>query len=287
MDSSTDSDSDASTDSDLRNELNIFESDCTCSADQSECESDLNPCYTTSTSGIPIETTQYSTDHNNSTSSCESVKSLSVRKKDLYDFLDKVNDTNVVVIHEKELSKKGNSVLDDLFDVNVHGNYQKRWETATRNSDSLWGPPCNLCNDFILQDSKQILYNDTRYWIHLQEDEYVPEHPEIWERYQMLQCNYCLNFYHRHKCSLSMTDKSYWEIIKKRDWACPICVPAFVPQGISKTNRTKKRHRSSDELLVKIVKLLSRICIVTKVDEISLYNRMYDIACDIFDFDNG
>ncbi|CAL8129809.1 unnamed protein product [Orchesella dallaii] len=42
-----------------------------------------------------------------------------------------------------------------------------------------------------------------------------------------LQCSYCFNFFHRHNCILSLSDKMYYEYKCSRSWSCPTCIPEF------------------------------------------------------------
>jgi hypothetical protein len=89
--------------------------------------------------------------------------------------------------------------------------------------DGEIGPVCGLCDREVCSEGEFITTKLTRYLVFF-ENEISHEDREM----GMLHCCYCLKFFHRHNCSLAMSDLSYINKLKSRDWACPICVPSFV-----------------------------------------------------------
>jgi len=84
------------------------------------------------------------------------------------------------------------------------------------------GPKCHLCNDAAFSDEQRFRYNGSVYTLVFKcaESSMVPN-------FGFLQCASCSNFFHRNKCSLSMSDAQYYKFKCNRVWRCPNCVPIF------------------------------------------------------------
>jgi len=146
------------------------------------------------------------------------------------------------------------------------------------------GPDCHLCGEEIIPDDYLITINGDIYKVIWKEEVKEEEHSE---EVGMLQCVFCFNFYHRHKCSLFLSHTSYFGKKLAKSWSCPTCIPVFVP--------TKKNVQkiSKSELLVSIFKF---VCKLAQKEECS-FNVNLDDNLDVlkqiikitneFDLDNG
>jgi hypothetical protein len=103
----------------------------------------------------------------------------------------------------------------------------------------------------------------------------------------MLQCSYCFDFFHRHACSLSMNNKSYFQALRNRTWACPVCVPIYVPQILKKKVASVSLH----DFLTKLFSLLNKICsslnVNLDIDKLNSYKHMNLLVQEFFVIDNG
>jgi hypothetical protein len=121
-----------------------------------------------------------------------------------------VPQTNVVFIHG-DRTDKDNAIV-------------KRFLTGeTWGHEEDLGPTCGLCQKEVYSENEFIIAKGTRYFIYFEKDISFKDF-----EMGMLQCCFCFEFFHRHGCSLTMSDMSYINKIKSRDWACPLCVPSFV-----------------------------------------------------------
>ena len=121
--------------------------------------------------------------------------------------------------------------------------------------DDIMGPDCHLCGKEILPLGEFIDQDDDQfdkfeiYW--------RGDTDEKTEESGVLQCSYCFNYFHRHKCSLSMSDDSVLASYFKKSWACALCVPEFIP-----TPQTLLRcifnNKDTDKILQKLFKILNK-----------------------------
>jgi hypothetical protein len=145
---------------------------------------------------------------------------------------------------------------DDVFNWDPNDKY------------SYMGPECKLCKKTIFTEGINIVHNNISYWIyfdysHINVNENSCCDYGIWKSsrnqdyFGMLQCSYCFGFFHRNKCSLSLSHKSYYQALKSRTWACPICVPIFVPEVLKQIELQIPLY----DFLMKLFSLLSKVFI--------------------------
>jgi hypothetical protein len=115
---------------------------------------------------------------------------------------------------------------------------------------------CQLCNQPALPIRKYFVHNNERYIIIWKQDlKDVSRDPE----WGYLQCCYCFDFYHRHKCTLLMTDEQFIKKTVSRSWVCPSCVPEYVPfvkKACKSTKSARNKCVSLDEILIAVLKYL-------------------------------
>jgi hypothetical protein len=102
------------------------------------------------------------------------------------------------------------------------------------------GPSCSLCDTTIKSDICFLTYNNINYTVIYTEELLSTEQkpPEEGE----LQCTYCLNYFHRNKCSLSMQNSTYLKFKILKTWCCPGCVSVFVPKTEPFQIKSKNNH---------------------------------------------
>jgi hypothetical protein len=100
------------------------------------------------------------------------------------------------------------------------------------------GPMCYLCDRLIFSDINILTHNEVSYTVIFKDDFQDPENyvEEYVKDTGELQCCYCFNYFHRHKCSMSMSDPSYLDFKVQKNWTCPMCVPEFVPRKVQNIN---------------------------------------------------
>jgi hypothetical protein len=206
----------------------------------------------------------------------------------IYLILNDVPETNVLLLPGRSLDVKNKlfASYSDIMDMEIEKH------------------SCKLCDKTIHHGALEIVYNDNRYWIYFESDlqNQVRDLQDLKEELDlqnlwcghleenfsgMLQCSYCLNFYHRDKCSLSMSDKSYFLALKIRTWACPTCVPEFLPN----IHVSRVFELPLHDFLSKLFSLLSKISTVLNLelfmDNLSFYKHMITLAQESFLIDNG
>lgn len=142
------------------------------------------------------------------------------------------------------------------------------------------GPLCHLCGEGILDKSNILIYNGTTYTIIFKDD----MKRDDW-RIGTLQCVYCMNFYHKNRCNITVSDYSYWNITSSKIWACPNCVPIFICETGMTDVVNCKNIINYNKLLLKLAKLLNPLRshfndVTTTID---YFNYRYDLLHKIFD----
>jgi len=121
--------------------------------------------------------------------------------------------------------------------------------------DNIAGPDCHLCGKMIVPLGELIDQGDDEfdgfevYWREDTDDKR--------EENGVLQCSYCFNYFHRHKCSLSMSDNSVIASYLKKSWACALCVPVFIPSPLTML-RCIFNNKDTDKILQKLFKILNK-----------------------------
>ena len=158
----------------------------------------------------------------------------------LEEFLQLANDAQVIMLE--------GSIGDDQYQQ-ITG----QLDSENYDDDGNAGPLCHLCNKEILPDGDAHTTDDIRFPVYWKAD--VSKCEKL-KDYGILQCCYCLNMFHRNKCSLSMSYESYIAVLKSRCWSCPRCVPVFVPRP--KIKNVIKCF-SDHHLLIKIFKYFNKL----------------------------
>lgn len=107
-------------------------------------------------------------------------------------------------------------------------------------------PDCHLCGNEICEYFRSVFSHNGSIYTVIFKGETEMDDPTAGS----LQCMYCLNYYHRAKCNISISENSYFNIMRSRQWTCPTCVPAFVTMNNNKCNMYEK-------LLLKLAKILN------------------------------
>ncbi|ODM91423.1 Protein aubergine [Orchesella cincta] len=89
--------------------------------------------------------------------------------------------------------------------------------------DEYMGPQCCLCGVEAISDEQQVEYAGEFFQVILTvEAQHIPT-------YGFLRCAHCTKFFHRKRRILSMDNSTYYKYKKDRNFACPLCVPEFIP----------------------------------------------------------
>jgi hypothetical protein len=129
-------------------------------------------------------------------------------------------------------------------------------------------PECKLCKEEIITEGHTTVHDGVKYTMYFIDDICKKNQKyRNWEKTGSFQCVYCLNDFHRWKCSLSMSQNSYIETIKSRSWACPTCVPAFLPRAKNKAQIVKRENKSMYDYIISIFTLLNKSCNIFDWDE--------------------
>ena len=144
--------------------------------------------------------------------------------------------TNVIILNGSMCDNNYNELYNNLEFQN--------WD-----DDNNIGPLCYMCDEEILPCEDFLICGETRYAV-LWKNDVIDCGGK--EEFGVLQCVFCFNYFHRKKCSLSMSDTSYLNVKNSKMWACAFCVPEF---NLSKNNE-KKPKISADEFLVAVFKCL-------------------------------
>jgi len=147
------------------------------------------------------------------------------------------------------------------------------------------GPDCHLCGEEIVPDDERITINGDYFTLIWRED--VKREEDIKE-VGILQCVYCFNFYHRHKCSLLLSHASYLSKKLSKTWSCANCVPVFKPKS------KMILQKSYDKSLIKIFKFTCKyfdknVCNIV-VDfnlKVDVLNQFIHRISEFGVFDNG
>ena len=130
--------------------------------------------------------------------------------------------------------------------------------------DSDWdSPDCHLCGEEIIPNA-DFMYRDNQRFEAYWRDGFTWGDHEANYLVGSLQCVYCFNYFHRHKCSLSMSDNSVITSYLNKSWACPLCVPEFIPAPqilMGCIFNTK----DNDEILRKLFKIINQL---KKIDNV-------------------
>ena len=134
----------------------------------------------------------------------------------LSEFVKMASDSNVII-------------LDKWEDMDV----KLIRELLDEEQDFIY-PDCALCLKPIFFNTESFLFNNKRYLIHFKSDfREISDQSELSDMKDLniegMKCRYCSNYFHRHKCSLQMSNLSYRKAISYGRWSCPNCVPEFDP----------------------------------------------------------
>lgn len=86
--------------------------------------------------------------------------------------------------------------------------------------DNSFGPECHLCGDVILDFTSQAIHNGIAYTVIWKGDSLY----RAWTT-GYLQCCYCFNYYHRNRCSLTMSDTSFFNVFFYKELVLPLLCP--------------------------------------------------------------
>ncbi|CAL8136782.1 unnamed protein product [Orchesella dallaii] len=96
--------------------------------------------------------------------------------------------------------------------------------------ENVDGPDCFLCGERAVTDQHLVGYDGNRYTMVFKNE--CTDANDLNGSFAshsngFLQCSYCFNFFHRHNCIFSLSDKMYYEYKCSRSWSCPTCIPEF------------------------------------------------------------
>jgi hypothetical protein len=142
--------------------------------------------------------------------------------------------TNVIILE--------GDTIEEKYDTIYNGLDFQFWD-----DDESLGPECNLCRKIITDISTNFTLDGIVYTI-IWKGDLENEDKDFYS----LQCTYCLNYFHKSDCSLSMSDSTYLNILKSKQWSCPICVPEFAMNNVVLCDKI-----DYSKLLFKLAKILN------------------------------
>ena len=176
-------------------------------------------------------------------------ESLKITKEDI---LRDVLPANTILFKHGNVSNLHEDLMDDFEDV---------WVDQDNVGSIGWNPDgvtCSCCEKIAFPTVEMIVLEETRYFL-IFEELISKVKCKGNELEGFLQCVYCFNFYHRFGCTLSMSIQSYISCLLSRNYACPSCVPEYVPVAARKTQQVKSASATTDyDLLINIFKTLNK-----------------------------
>lgn len=167
--------------------------------------------------------------------------------------------------------------MDDDRYTEIYNNLQFKYY----DDDELFGPSCHVCKEEILA-SHETLVHDGNFYPIIWKDDLKHDCPKDWD---VIQCVFCLNFFHRNKCIMKMTNSYFLKLFRSKQWVCPTCVPEFVPS----TPIIKfKKLIDIDKLMNKLCTLLNPLLVNNFESLETRYLILFDIRqlfCKIVRFD--
>lgn len=163
------------------------------------------------------------------------------------------------------MAHKENSEIYDLLDF-------EHWD-----DDEAFGPDCHFCGQVIVEIAFPFTYKGTKYTALFQDDlAGSPDDSGI------LQCVYCLNFFHKNKCNITCSDITFCNLFLSKDWACPNCVPDFISKLDTVLMNKQDNYK---KLMRKLVKMLNPLR--NQFDEmyytIECFKHKYDFCINNFE----
>ena len=207
-------------------------------------------CCSASGGSSPAEMDNSSSDWESDEEDGDSTSEEESFKITMEDLLREVLPANTILLQHGNVS----NLHPDLMDY-----FEDAWEDQDNRGRIGWndcGVTCSCCKEFAYPNVEFIVLEDTRYFLIFEEKIPKEVKSEDDKVDGFLQCVYCFNFYHRFGCTLSMSIQSYISCLLSRNWACPTCVPEFVPV-LARKIRLVKSATDSD-LLIKIFKSLNK-----------------------------
>jgi hypothetical protein len=173
-------------------------------------------------------------------------------------------ETKVIIIH----GAMGDDRYKGIYSRRNRDAQFERYPTDWYFED-LDGPNCHLCKKQINSLLDKFTYQGNVYYKMYTGSLTI----ENQRNDGFLQCSYCFNFFHRSRCSLTMSDESYCKATQSRAWSCPTCVPEFRPTSSNNNKRKKKNHQGTKDPLVELFRALHKF----KIHEIKIAN--FDDIC--------
>lgn len=186
--------------------------------------------------------------------------------------------TKVLILDGKEDHK----TFYNLIKYDYVDNWS-RWEENKTGElrHEQFGPDCHLCGEMISPDENIFSIYDNYYSIIWKDSAKEQDNDES---VGFLQCVYCFNFYHRHKCSLSMTTEKYLDRKQSKSWCCVECAPIFYPMSkriFAHKNRFSAKY-SENKLLINIFKFVYKFVNKNECNVIVDFNVQLDVFNQIF-----
>ncbi|CAL8112044.1 unnamed protein product [Orchesella dallaii] len=129
------------------------------------------------------------------------------------------------------ISNTHKTILTEMSEDNKVFEDVRCWNFQWDNEDeNVEGPDCYLCGNEAMADQQLIEHENIMYTVVFKKEcthfQYISKTFAAHHK-EFLQCVYCFNFFHRHKCILSMSDREYYELKCNKGWSCPTCVPEY------------------------------------------------------------
>ena len=137
-------------------------------------------------------------------------------------------------------------LLDGKMTDDIHTDIYYSLDFEYYDDDEALGPDCYLCGLPIYDLSNPLTSGDDKFTILWKDDLKGCD----WDACT-LQCAFCLNFFHRTRCNLTMTDDSYLNTQITKSWSCPSCVPSF------QSKSRQQGNINTFKLLTKLAKILN------------------------------
>jgi len=174
-------------------------------------------------------------------------ESFKITKEDI---LRDVLPANTILLQHGNVSNLHEDLIDDFEDV---------WVDQDNIGNIGWledGVTCSCCEKIAYPTVEMIVLEETRYFL-IFEEMISKVKCKGNELEGFLQCVYCFNYYHRFGCTLSMSIQSYISCLLSRNYACPSCVPEYIPVAVRKI-QVKSASATDSDLLINIFQSLNK-----------------------------
>jgi len=145
--------------------------------------------------------------------------------QDMEDLLATANEHNIIVTELPD-ARTIIRYYVDFVPWNLSREEFYEYEGEYKQDENAKGPTCCLCGKEATSDQLHVEY-DGKFYVVIFKGEARDK-----ETCGFLQCKKCHKRFHRHKCTLSVNDDTYYKLKCEESYMCPLCVPIFKRRNV-------------------------------------------------------